>query len=361
MISIADPVIESAEKRAVADVLESGQLANGPVVEQFEASFADYCGTDHAVATTNGTTALHTALEALGIGPGDRVLTSPFSFVASANVIRLAGAEVGFVDIVPETYNLDTEELESRLRDGERVDAVIAVHLYGLPVDIDHLLELATEYDFYVVEDAAQAHGATYRGDRVGSFGDAGCFSFYPTKNMTTGEGGMITTDDPEIADRAARFIDHGRTDGYEHADVGHNFRMTDLAAAIGTVQLERLDGYNAARRRNAARLTEGLADEPVETPIEPANRTHVYHQYTVRCADRDALVEHLDGQDIGTGIYYPTTINQQPAYEDVTATVPIAERAADEVVSLPVHPGVTDSDVDRIVDAVATYRGVIQ
>ncbi|RAW45628.1 aminotransferase DegT [Halorubrum sp. 48-1-W] len=355
MISIADPTIGTEEKRRVEAVLDSGMLAEGEVVDEFEESFADYCGADVGVATTNGTTALHAALVGLGVGPGDRVLTTPFSFIATANAVRLAGAEVDFVDIDPRTYNLDTDALEARLRDGDPVDAVVAVHLYGLPADVERLTELADEYDFRLLEDAAQAHGASYEGRRVGSFGDAACFSFYPTKNMTTGEGGMILTDDDAVAERARRFVDHGRTSGYEHGSVGHNFRMTNVAGAIGCAQLERLPEFLRARRRNATGLTERLADVPdVTTPVEPAGYDHAYHQYTVRVPNRDALREHLSNRGVGTGVYYPIPIHRQPAYDDVSGSYPVAEACAEEVLSLPVHPELDGSDLDRIVEATA-------
>jgi len=355
MIPSANPSLGAEEKRRVAEVIDSGMLAEGEVVEQFQSEFADYCGTDRGIATTNGTTALHAALVGLDVGEGDRVLTTPFSFIATANAVRLAGAGVDFVDIDPRTYNIDPDALEARLRRGERVDAVVAVHLYGLPADVERLGELADEYDFRLLEDAAQAHGARYDGERVGSFGDAACFSFYPTKNMTTGEGGMILTDDESVADQARRFVDHGRTTGYEHASVGHNFRMTNMAAAIGRVQLDRLPEFTRMRRRNAAHLTEQLSDIPdIVTPLEPDGYEHVYHQYTVRVPDRDALQEHLADRDIGTGVYYPIPIHRQPAYEDVSGSYPIAEACADEVLSLPIHPELDDSDLNRIAEATA-------
>jgi len=355
MIPSANPSLGAEEKRRVEAVIDSGMLAEGEVVETFQSEFADYCGVDHGVATTNGTTALHAALVGLGVGEGDRVLTTPFSFIATANAVRLAGAEVDFVDVDPRTYNIDPDALEARLRDGEPVDAVIAVHLYGLPADVGRLGELADEYDFRLLEDAAQAHGARYDGERVGSFGDAACFSFYPTKNMTTGEGGMILTDDEAVADRARRFVDHGRTTGYEHASVGHNFRMTNLAAAIGRAQLDRLPEFTRARRTNAARLTERLSDVPdVVTPLEPDGYEHVYHQYTVRVPDRDALKEHLASRDIGSGVYYPIPIHEQPAYEDVSGPYPVSEACAEEVLSLPVHPELDDADLDKIAEATA-------
>ena len=355
MIYIANPEFDTAEKEAVTEVLDSGMVADGDVVRSFEQEFAEYCHTVHGVATSNGTTALHAALEALDIGDGDTVLTTPFSFIATANTIRLAGAEPVFADIDPETYNLDPEAAEMVAREHD-VDAIMTVHLYGLPSDLEPLADLADDLDVPLIEDAAQAHGAEYKGTRVGSFGDVACFSFYPTKNMTTGEGGMITTDRDAVAERARRYINHGRTDTYEHAEVGHNYRMTNIAAAIGREQLEKLPGYIDARRANAAQLTEGLADTSVVTPTEPADRTHVYHQYTVRADDRDKLKADLADNGVGAGVYYPLCIHNQPAYEGVDTQAPVAETAADEVLSLPVHPALTTSDVAHIVEVIQNY-----
>lgn len=349
-ISLAEPVFSSREYERVREVLDSGMIAAGGEVEQFENEFAAFCDTDHGVATSNGTTALHTALHALGIGSGDRVLTTPFSFIATANAIRLCGAEPVFVDIDPETYALDPEAVARRLEAESDIAAIVAVHLYGLPAPMAALESLADEHDVALVEDAAQAHGAEISGRRVGSIGDVGCFSFYPTKNMTTGEGGMITTDDPEIAARAERFINHGReTGGYEHVDLGHNFRMTDLNAAIGRAQLADLREYNEARRRNAAMLNEALAETNLVTPLEPANRRHVYHQYTVRCGNRDEVRAALDDHGIDAGVYYPSPVHELEAFETFEASTPVAERVADEVLSLPVHPGLSERQVEYL------------
>jgi len=357
MIPIANPELGAAEREGVLDVLDSGMLADGPIVRDFEDEFATYCGTDHAVATSNGTTALHAAMEALGLGEGDRVVTTPFSYIASANAVRFTGAESVFADIDPGTYNLDPEAVEETIReyDGD-VDAILAVHLYGLPADVARLQELANEYDVPLIEDTAQAHGATVEGERVGSLGDVGCFSFYPTKNMTTGEGGMIVTDDEALAERAARFVNHGRDDRYRHVELGHNFRMTSIAGALGRAQLEKLPEFTAARRENAAQLTDGLSDSWVTPPTEPAGRTHVYHQYTIRCEDRAGLQAHLDEHDVGYGVYYPTCIHDQPAYDHVSASAPVAERAAEEVLALPVHPNVSAADIQTIVEVVTSY-----
>ncbi|MDG5776823.1 DegT/DnrJ/EryC1/StrS family aminotransferase [Haloarculaceae archaeon H-GB2-1] len=359
-VSIADPRIEAAEREHVADVLESGHLASGPEVDAFQSEYAAYCGTDRAVATANGTAALHAALHAAGVSMGDRVVTTPFSFVATANAIRLCNGVPLFADIDPETYNLDPYAVEDVIRThDEEVEAIVAVHLYGLPAEMDHLRDIADTYDLALVEDAAQAHGATYDGQDVGSLGDVATFSFYPTKNMTTGEGGMVTTDDEEIADRTEQFINHGRDEsGYEHVRVGHNFRMTDLEAAIGREQLKRLDEMVEARRKNASRLTETVTETDLVAPHEPSGRTHAYHQYTIRCADRDALVDHLDDYGIDTGVYYPTPIHEQPAYEGLYRELPNAEEAADEVLSLPVHPNLTDDELTRIESALEVFDG---
>jgi dTDP-4-amino-4,6-dideoxygalactose transaminase len=355
-IPLADPAMGEREKERVMEVMDEGQLADGEEVRRFEREFADYCGVDHGVAAANGTTALHAALEALDIGPGDRVLTTPFSFVASANCIRLAGAEPVFADVDSETYNLDPEAVRRTLRSyGGDVDAMIVVHLYGLPAEMGRLLDIADSYDVAVVEDAAQAHGATYEGRPVGSMGDVGCFSFYPTKNMTTGEGGMIVSDRDDVAERAAQFVNHGRgEDGY--VDVGHNFRMTSIAAAIGRVQLDRLPGYVDARRRNAGRLTDAVAETDLVAPTEPDHAKHSYHQYTVRTDDREAVQDCLSEFGIDTGVYYPTAIHETTPYRGEGRSAVVARRLADEVLSLPVHPGLDARDIETIGTALEYY-----
>ena len=361
MIPIAAPDVGEAEREAVEAVLESGQLADGPAVREFESAFAELCDVDHAVATTNGTTALHATFEALGVGEGDAVITTPFSFVASANAIRLAGAEPVFADVDPETLTIDPAAVAEVLAERDDVVAVLPVHLYGMPAEMDRLRALADAHDVALVEDAAQAHGARYEGEPVGSIGDAGCFSFYPTKNVTSAEGGIVTTDDPELAERLRRFIDHGRVSGYEHAEVGHNFRMTSVCAAIGRVQLDRLPSFNIARRGNAAYLTDRLQDAAVETPPERPGVRSAYHQYTIRTDERDALADHLEERGVGSAVYYPIPIHEQPAYADYDVDLPVAERAADRVLSLPVHPGLDVDDLRDIARAVETFDAGIE
>ena len=356
MISIANPELSEAAMTRVREVMDSGMIADGPEVREFEAEFAEFCGTDHGVAAANGTAALQTALVAAGIGDGDTVLTTPFSFVASANAARLCGADVVFADIDPRTYNLGPDSAAAVARETD-IDAIIAVHLYGLPADMDGLRAVADEHDAVLIEDAAQAHGAVYDGTRVGALGDVACFSFYPTKNMTTAEGGMVTTDDADIAEGARRFVNHGRTESYEHAEVGHNLRMTSIGAVIGQEQLSRLPDFNERRRHNASRLTEGLEGTAFETPTEPDDCRHVYHQYTIRADDREAVQSYLENHDIGSGVYYPTCIHDQPAYDGHEGTYPNAEKAAEEVLSLPVHPNVSEADIERIIEVLDDYN----
>jgi perosamine synthetase len=360
MISIASPQLGEREQAQLLNRIEDGELADGPEVRKFESEFAEYCGAAHGIATSNGTTALHTALHALGLGRGDRVLTTPFSFVASANAIRLCGAEPVFADIDPETFTLDPRAVEETIsEENGDIDAILVVHLYGLAANMGCLSDIADDYGLLLVEDAAQAHGAEYEGRRVGSFGDAACFSFYPTKNMTTGEGGMVLTDRKEVATRAAQFVNHGRANGDRHVEVGHNFRMTSLAAAIGRVQLDRLPGYIDKRRSNANRLSGILTDGNVVTPAEPDWARHVYNQYTVRCEDRDALQAHLEERAVSSQIYYPTPIYEQPAYRGYDVSCPVTERTASDVLSLPIHPGLSESDIKTVARAVLEHQSV--
>jgi dTDP-4-amino-4,6-dideoxygalactose transaminase len=350
VIHIAQPQVGQEEKEAVWAVLESGMLAQGPRVAEFEERFAAYCGAQHAVATSSGTTALHVALLAHGLGPGDEVITTPFTFIASANSIRYVGAVPVFADIDAATFNIDPKAVESAIT--ERTRAIMPVHLFGLPCDMDALMGIAERYRLTIIEDACQAHGATYSGRRVGSFG-TGCFSFYPTKNMTTAEGGIITTDDANVAARARVIRQHGMRRRYYHDEMGYNFRMTDVHAAIGLAQLSKLDRFNEARIANAAYL--GAHLQNIVTPATPKGCRHVFHQYTVRVlgGQRGAAVSKLRDQGIGCGVYYPVPVHRQRVYAGTESACPEAERACDEVLSLPVHPGLTQSDLEYIVEAV--------
>jgi perosamine synthetase len=359
MINLAKPLIEDEEKRAVLEVLESGILAQGPRVKAFEEAFAkQITRTRFAAAASSGTTALHIALLAHGVGKGDEVITSAFTFIASANSILYTGARPIFVDIDPFTFNIDPQKIEAAIT--PRTKAIMPVHLFGQSCDMDAVLAIARKHNLAVIEDACQSHGAEYKGQRVGSFG-TGVFSLYPTKNITSGEGGMITAND-EIIDEHCRVIrNHGMRRRYYHDELGYNFRMTDLHAAIGLAQSPKLDGFNQKRREHAAFLSTHL--KGVLTPHVSENCQHVYNQYTVRVPDskRDALREHLKNQGVGSEIYYPLPVHKQSFYiQDLKydLTLPETEKAAGEVLSLPVHPALSSQDLETIVDAVNTFFG---
>ncbi len=355
VIPVSRPMMGAEEQAAVAAVLASGQLAQGPLVHEFETRFAAWCGAKHAVATSSGTTALHLALLAHGIGPDDEVITPSFSFIASANCVLYAGARPVFADIVPDTFNLDPRAVEQAIT--PRTRAIIAVHLFGQPSALEALTDLAAQHHLALIQDACQSHGARYGGRPLGVFGTA-CYSFYATKNMTTGEGGMITTDDDEVAAKARLLREHGSPRRYQHVILGYNARMTDLQAAIGLAQLAKVDAWNRERQANAAALTARLADcgHVTAPPIRP-EVTHVFHQYTLRLLgrDREAAVIALRQAGVGTGVYYPAPIHQQPLYRELGYKdhLPVTEQASAEVLSLPVRPGLSEADLDQIAAAV--------
>jgi perosamine synthetase len=354
MISIAKPIIGKDEEKAILEVIASGQLVQGPKVREFEARFAELCGVEHAVATSSGTTALHIAMLAHQIGPADEVITSPFSFIASANCVLYVGARPVFVDIEPDFFTIDPAIVEERIT--KNTKAIIPVHLYGQSCDMDAIVKIAQKHNLAIIEDACQAHGATYRGRPIGSFGTA-CYSLYATKNITTIEGGMLVTNDPQIAERARLIRSHGSSRTYEHVMLGYNMRLTDLLAAIGLVQLKKLNEWNSIRRENAAYLTANLSKiKGVVTPKVRDHAGHVFHQYTIRIPDRDNSAQKLREKGVGVGIHYPTPIHKQPLYQQLgySDDLPIAEAASREVLSLPVHPSLTKYDLDSIVQAVA-------
>jgi len=356
MIPIAKPMMGEEEKRAVLEVLDSGMLAQGPRVEKFEQAFAEMCGVRFAVATSSGTTALHTSLMTHGIGESDEVITSSFTFIASANSILYTGAKPVFVDIDARTYNIDPAKIEAAINN--KTKAIMPVHLFGLSCDMGAIMDLVKKHNLILIEDACQSHGATYKGKKVGSFG-TGTFSLYPTKNMTSAEGGMITTDDEKFAGECRIIRQHGMRQRYYHDDLGFNFRMSDVHAAIGHEQLKKLPRFNEARQRNAAFLSKHL--EGVVVPTVPKGCEHVYHQYTVRVpgGKRDALIEHLKNNGIGCGVYYPVPVHKQNYYLKELGykqTLPETERASAEVLSLPVHPGLSPADLESIVGAVNEF-----
>jgi len=356
-ISISAVAVGPDEEALVLETLHSGRLVQGPMVERFEAGCATMAGSDHAVAVSSGTTALSVTLEALDLEAGSTVLTSPFTFVATLNAILETGCVATFADI-GDDFNLDPDAVAAAIDDRTRV--LLPVHLYGLPAAMDRLAPVAADRDLTIVEDAAQAHGARV-GDRpVGTYG-AACFSFYATKNVSTGEGGVVTTNDGALADRIRLLRAQGMRARYQYELPGHNYRMTEIQAALGIPQLARLDQLNAARRANAVALTEGLAElDGVITPAEPSGRSHAWHQYTIRVTSdarltRDELAVALTERGIGTGIYYPRPVFDYECYRRHpavrTGAFPTAERASREVLSLPVHPGLSDGDRARIAE----------
>ena len=351
MIPIARPQMGAEEKDLVWSALEAGALAQGARVRELEERFAAFVGVPHAVATSSGTTALHLALLGYGIGPGDEVITVPFTFIASASSIVVTGARPVFVDIDEASYNMNPALVEAAIT--SRTKAIMPVDLYGNPADMPALSEIAERHGLVIVEDAAQAHGAQIDGRHAGSWG-AGCFSFYPTKNMTTAEGGMVTTADGELAERIRLLREHGTKVRYHHEVVGYNFRMTDIHASIGLAQLTKLPAYNERRIEIAERYGRELRG--VLTPTRREGVRHVFHQYTIRVARRDEFVERLRERGVGSGIYYPIPVHRQKPFVALgygDSSFPVAERLTEQVVSIPVHPSLTDAEVATVIEAV--------
>jgi dTDP-4-amino-4,6-dideoxygalactose transaminase len=360
MIPISAVQLGPEVEASVLDTLRSGVIAQGAKVAEFERAFARLAGVPHAVAVNNGSTALTAALLGLGVGPDDEVLTSPFTFIATVNAILATGARVRFADIGSDDFNLDPAAVRAAATGSTSV--LMPVHLFGQTADMDPILDIARAGDLKVVEDAAQAHGATYGGRPAGSFG-VGCFSLYATKNITTGEGGMITTSDDALADRLRVLRNQGMRARYQYEMVGHNYRLTDLAAAVGLPQMVTYPEQVARRRANAARLTELLGDvRGLVLPQQLPGREHVWHQYTVLVTDespvaRDDLVGLLAERGVGSGVYYPKLAFDYDAYREhplvEPADTPVAARVARQCLSLPVHARLADGDVERVAAAV--------
>ncbi len=366
-VKLVEPQIGDEEVEAVTRVLRSGWLAHGPLVEEFERRFASYVGVKHAVAVVNGTAALRAIFRALKLQPGDEVIVPCFTFIASANSVLLEGGRPVFADIELETYNIDPDSVLERITN--RTRAILAVHLYGHPADMKALREIAEDHKLALIEDAAQAHGASTPEGRVGGLGLAAAFSFYATKNMTTGEGGMVTTNSDELAYVVRMVRDHGQEGKYRHVMLGENLRMTSIQAAIGLAQLAKLDRLNEIRRRNARALTERLSGTGLVLPVERPGYKHVYHQYVVRVEEerlgisRDELARRLAERGVETAVHYPTPVPDQPLYRALgyppsSTLCPNALKASREVLSLPVHPGLTLSDIDYIAEAVKEALG---
>jgi len=365
LIRLAKPDVGEEEIEAVSRVLRSHVLTNGPETATFEREFAEYHEAAYGVAFANGTVALTAMYSALGIGPGDEVIVPSLTFVSSATSVLLVGAQPVFAEIDPETFNLDPADVATRIT--RRTKALLAVHYGGQPADLAELKALADEHGLLMLEDAAEAHGARYRGRPVGAWGVAGMFSFTPTKNITTGEGGMVVTDDPELADRLRLLRNHGQTALYRHELLGNNWRITEMQAAMGRVQLSKLDGILARKRELAARLDQGLAKiAGVQPPVVRPDRDHVYMLYTVRFSGgtpvRDAVARLAAERGIETRVYFPPA-HRQPVFSGVPSDLPVTDDVAGRILSLPAHSRLAVDEVDRIVeavrDAVTRHSGV--
>ena len=349
MIPAAWPLIGVEEEEAVLRVLRSGMIAQGPEVAAFEEEFSAWVGGHRCIAVNSWTSALHLGLLAAGVGPGDEVIVPSFTFAATGNSVALAGATPVFVDIEADSFCLDPAAVEAAIT--AKTAAIMPVHLYGHPAAMVELGRIADRHGLVIIEDAAQAHGASLNGVAVGAMGKLAAFSFYPTKNMTSGEGGMIVTDDPAV-ERAARLLrNQGMERRYENELIGFNNRMTDLHAAIGRVQLAKLPRWTQARQSNAAYLDAKLSN--VVVPPVADGAVHVYHQYTIRSDRRDELAAQLTKRGVGTGVYYPIPTHRLPSF-DLQLDLPETERAANEVLSLPIHPSLSEADLATIAEAVA-------
>jgi dTDP-4-amino-4,6-dideoxygalactose transaminase len=355
----ADPELMEELLDTVRRMAQTAAFTLGPEVEAFEAEYADYCGTAHAIGVSSGTDALALALRALEIGPGDEVLVPANSFIATAEAVSLVGATPRFLDVDPHTCLIAAEHVEEAI--GPRTRCVIPVHLYGRTVELDSIVALARERELTVIEDACQAHGALLRGRRAGSIGDAGCFSFYPAKNLGAwGDAGALVTDDDALAERVRLMRAHGELTRYRHEVVGTTARLDALQAAILRVKLLRLDEWNAARRRVGAALAEALRGSAVTPPAEASpDGDHVFHQFVIQGDDRDGLREHLAAAGVSTAIHYPVPIHRTPAYaadDAAQPSLPVSELLASRILSLPMHPGMTDEEAGRVADAVGRY-----
>lgn len=341
---------------AVLEVFASGNYILGPAVSRFEAAIADYCQVKHAIGVANGTDALLLTLDALGIGPGDEVITSPFTFFASAEVISQAGANPVFVDIRPDSYNLDTAKLEAAIT--PRTKAIIPVHVFGQMVDMDELMEIAGRYGIPVIEDACQALGASYKGKPAGSIGRAGCFSFFPTKNLGgCGDGGMIVTNDDDLAAQLRILRVHGSSPKYYHSMIGYNSRLDALQAAILRVKLPYLDGWNRRRRELSTLYSEQLRDLPLRLPVEQDHRYATYHLYIIQTSRRSELIRFLNERGVASGIYYPVPLHKQEVYSHLHfESFPEAEHASQGTMALPLYPEMSEEDQAYVIETVRAF-----
>jgi dTDP-4-amino-4,6-dideoxygalactose transaminase len=336
---------------AIARTLDNCSFALGPDVAQFEKDFAQFCGAKECIGLNNGTSALHIALKMLGVGSGDEVITTPLTFVATSWAISYVGAKPVYIDVQDDTFNIDPKQVEKAIT--KKTKALLPVHLYGQPCDLDALLAIGKKHGLPLVEDAAQAHGATCNGKVIGTFGVMSCFSFYPGKNLGAyGESGALVTNDPAFAARARALRDHGSTRRYYHDEVGFNYRMEGMQGAILGVKLKHLAKWTEARGRIARRYSELLADTPLQLPVEAPFAKSAWHLYVVRHEQRDRLKAHLDANGVGCALHYPLPLHLQKAYADLgyqRGGFPVAERAADRCLSLPIYPEMTDAQIERV------------
>jgi perosamine synthetase len=361
MINIASPTIGREEIAAVVKVLKSGSIVKGAQVSEFESLFAKYIGSKRAVSCSSGTAALQVGIEALGIGEGDEVITTPFTFIATSNSIIYNRAKPVFADIDERTFNIDPAKIKAAIT--KKTKAVLPVHLYGQPCNMDEITEICEKHDLMLIEDCAQSHGAQFGKKKAGTFGDLSAFSFYATKNMTTGEGGMILTDNDAVAEKAEVIINQGQMGKYEHVMIGYNDRMTNIEAAMGIEQLKKLPRMTQKRVQNAHMLTKGLSGlDWLAVPYVDKRAVPVWHQYTVKVSGgfRDDFFDYLNKNGVGARVYYPKPSYLQPAYEKFgfrEGLCPAAESAAKQVISLPVHSMLKKDDVRKIIETVRKYR----
>ena len=354
MIPIAKPMVGEEEKKAVMAVLDSGMLVQGPKVKELEEKFAAFCGVKHSIAVSNGTAALHCALKSIGIVQGDEVITTPFTFVASANAILMCGAVPVFADIDEKTFNVSPAEVEKKIT--KKTKAILAVDLYGLPADYNQLNAIAKKHGIRVVADACQSIGAELDGKKTGSLADVTAFSLYATKNIMCGEGGMLTTNNDAIADFARKFRHHGQKEQYSYEFLGYNYRMTDMSAAIAFCQLEKVNKITEQRNKNASILSKLLTGTDITLPFNPQNAKHAFHQYTIRANNRDALHEHLHAASIDSRIFYPQPLHRAHHFTFLghkLGDFPAAEKACASVLSVPIHPQVTREQLQFIAEKI--------
>lgn len=356
-VNLSEMYVDDEIKKSVSDVLDSGVYINGEQLQKFEKEFAELCSTKYAVGVSSGTSAILLSLMALGIDRGDEVIVPPHTFIATATPLLFLGGKPVFADIDPETYTIAPDEIEKKIT--EKTRAVIPVHLYGHPADMEPINDLAHDNDLYIIEDACQAHGSLYKNKKVGSLGDIACFSFYPSKNMTVcGDGGMVTTNNEKLAEKISMLRNHGRKEKYIHEMLGLNFRMGEIPAAIGRQQLRHLGEWTEKRRSAAERYNKLLSDvHKIATPVEKKWARHVYHMYVIRTTEREELMKHLKDCSISTGIHYPVPVHKQPIMKSRPDVIlPVTEKYAAEVISLPMHPRLTQAQIKYIASKIKDY-----